>query len=145
MRIRYVARILITISLFLFMQGCILWQRPFIRPIPVFIEDRHIEVEVIDNKIVIRIQTRRNPERYWEGARIAIWDGMGGGNMVFGGVNNYVDGDMLIIEVATSRFTEWTVGINLMEVGITGPRKNEVYRYRPSEFIWLIEEPRSVN
>ena len=55
MRICYAIRILFMVIVFCFMQGCILWQRPFIRPIPVFIEDRHIEVEVIEDKIVIRI------------------------------------------------------------------------------------------
>jgi len=107
----------------------------------VFIEDRHIEVEVIEDKIVIRIQTRHNPESYWGVHEVNIWDGVHSAGLRLFPVHEYVDGNIFVVEVATSHITEWFMGFNLMEVRITGSRKNEVYRYRPSEFIWLIEEP----
>jgi len=91
-------RILFIAIVFCLMQSC-MFPRPFIRPSPVFIENSHIEVDVIEDKIIVRIQTRHAPERYWGVRMINISDELhSSGIRLWGADYEYIYGDMFVMD-----------------------------------------------
>jgi len=139
---RRFALVLLAIGAFGLTQGCLLISSA---P-PRRIEGRIAEVQVEEDRIIVRIRTILAPERYLgSGADwIRVADSLYSGEIVALRRNRvieyYVYDGMFVVEIDKSLITRSLTGFNEIGILLRGGGRLENYVYESDEFIWTIGE-----
>jgi hypothetical protein len=107
-------------------------------PVLETIEGRNIDIQVENEKIIIMIKTRYEPETYKGVKRIIVGDTLFSGYLLvlYPIIEHFVHEDMITIEIDRTYFTGRISVINSINV-ILDRRPLEEYNYNSNEFICL--------